>query len=68
VVAADPDLDRPSAFPLIAVVAVVLLVVVGAFTILGWVFGLIWGLIRLAILAVVVLGLIAGVRWFVSRR
>lgn len=65
---ADADLQRPSGFPLIAAVAVGLLVLVGVFVVIGWVFSLFWALIRLVVLGVIVVGLIAGARWALTRR
>ena len=59
----DNDLERPGcALPTLAVVALGVLVLVGVFTIVGWVFSIAWAVIRLVLILVVVAGLVTAWR------
>ena len=55
--------DKP--MPLAATVAIGALAVLGAVTLIGWVFGALFGIIKLVILVVVV---VAAVGWLLGRR
>lgn len=56
--------DKP-AMPLAATVAIGALAVFGAITLLGWVFGALFGILKVVILIVVV---VAAGSWLIGRR
>lgn len=55
------DDDAPG-LPMLVWVALALLVAIGLFTIVGWIFSAVWTLVRLVVALVVVAGIIAAVR------
>ena len=60
------DLDTSPGLPVVVWLVIGLLAVIGVVTVVGWAFSLVWGLVRLAIVAVVVVGVVYAVRAFRS--
>ena len=58
--------DDGGGLPLLAWVAIAVLVGIGLITIIGWVVDLFWGVLRLGLIVVVVVGVVA--LWRTSRR
>jgi uncharacterized membrane protein len=58
-----PSTDKP--MPMAATVAIGALALLGAITLLGWVFGALFGILKFVILVVVV---VAAVAWLAGRR
>jgi fatty acid desaturase len=58
--------DEAPGLPTVVWLAIAVLVVIGLFTIVGWVFSAVWTLVRLAVVLLVVLAVVAVVR--ASRR
>ena len=65
----DDDIERPGcAAPSLLVIAVVVLVVIGLFTIIGWALSLAWAVVRLVLIVIVVAGLATAVRAVMNNR
>jgi len=56
------DEQDSGGLPALAWIAIVALLVIGVFTIVGWVFSLVWTFVRLILLVVVVAGIWAAYR------
>lgn len=65
---ADEDLERPSLVPAWLTVVVVALAVVGLLAIVGWIVRLALGLVKWALLAALIVGVVALVRAATRRR
>ena len=59
------DLERPG-MPMVVWIAVIALVAIGLFTVIGWLVSAVWGVIRLGVLVLIVVAVVALVR--ASRR
>ena len=59
------DLERPG-MPMVVWVAIIALVAVGLFTVVGWLVSAVWSVIRLGVLVLIVVAVVALVR--ASRR
>lgn len=63
----DDELERPT-LPIWIWLIVALLAVIGAITVVGWVFGALMGIVKLAVVVVFIALVIAAARSFTRRR
>ena len=63
-VVVDDDLDTERGLPGVAWLVIGVRALIGVFTIVGWVFSLVWSLVRLVVVVALVVGVVYAVRAF----